>query len=143
MTRSVVSVELEVPFHDVDSLNIVWHGHYYKYLEIARTALMRHVGLDNHEFIRMGHGLVMGETQCKHTGVLRYGDRFRVDAWFKDYTQRLCIAYEVRNLTSGKRAARARTVLVTLNARGELNLETPRDVVDKIEAVIGPVAAET
>ena len=32
MTRSVVSVELEVPFHDVDSLHIVWHGHYYKSL---------------------------------------------------------------------------------------------------------------
>ena len=107
MTRSVVSVELEVPFHDVDSLQIVWHGHYYKYIEIARTALMRHVGLDNHEIMRLGHGLVMGETQCKHTGVLRYGDRVRVDAWFKDYTQRLCIAYEVRNLTSGKRRAGA------------------------------------
>ena len=61
-----------------------------------------------------------------------------MDAWFKDYTQRLCIAYEVRNLTSGKRAARARTVLVTLNGRGELNLETPRDVVERIEAVLGP-----
>ncbi|MBP7684907.1 MAG: acyl-CoA thioesterase [Deltaproteobacteria bacterium] len=140
MTHHVVSVELEVPFHDVDSLQIVWHGHYYKYLEIARTALMRHVGLDNHEIMRMGHGLVMGETQCKHTGVLRYGDRVRVDAWFKDYTQRLCIAYEVRNLTSGKRAARARTVLVTLNSRGELNLATPPDMIARIDAALAAVS---
>ena len=94
--RHVVSVELEVPFHDVDSLNIVWHGHYYKYVEIARTALMRSVQLDNDQLRALGCGLVMGETQCKHTGVLRYGDRFRVDAWFKDVSQRLCIAYEVR-----------------------------------------------
>lgn len=141
MTRHVVSVELEVPFHDVDSLNIVWHGHYYKYLEIARTALMRSVSLDNDQIRALGCGLVMGETQCKHTGVLRYGDKLRVDAWFKDVTQRLCIAYEVRNLTSGKRAARARTVLVTLNGRGELNLETPAEVVARITAKTGPLTA--
>ena len=127
-----VSVELEVPFHDVDSLRIVWHGHYYKYLEIARTALMRSVGLDNEEILGLGYGLLMGETQCKHTGVLRYGDRFRVTGWFKEAEQRIVIAYEVRNLTTGKRAARARTTLVTLNGRGELNLETPAEIVARI-----------
>ena len=31
-------VEHEVPFHDVDMTLRVWHGHYYKYLELARTA---------------------------------------------------------------------------------------------------------
>ena len=25
-----------MPFHDVDALHVVWHGHYYKYLELAR-----------------------------------------------------------------------------------------------------------
>ena len=34
------SVELEVPFHDIDGMGIVWHGHYFKYLEIARTKLV-------------------------------------------------------------------------------------------------------
>ena len=132
MSTERVSIELEIPFHDVDSLHIVWHGHYYKYIEIARTALMRSVGLDNDEIRRLGFGLVMGETQCKHTGVLRYGDRARVSAWFKDVEHRICIAYEVRNLTTGKRAARARTVLVTLNGKGELNLNTPAVMVEKM-----------
>lgn len=27
---------IDVPFFDVDSMNIAWHGHYVKYLEIAR-----------------------------------------------------------------------------------------------------------
>jgi acyl-CoA thioester hydrolase len=30
-------VELDVPFHDVDLQRVVWHGHYYKYFEVART----------------------------------------------------------------------------------------------------------
>ena len=41
-----VRVQLEVPFHDVDRLGVVWHGHYFKYFELARTRLLRAIGLD-------------------------------------------------------------------------------------------------
>ena len=33
------SVEIQIPFHDIDIMGIAWHGHYAKYLEIARGAL--------------------------------------------------------------------------------------------------------
>ena len=33
-------VVIEVPFHDVDIMNVVWHGHYLKYFEIARCKLL-------------------------------------------------------------------------------------------------------
>lgn len=133
MKSKRVSVEIEVPFHDVDSLRVVWHGHYIKYLEIARCALMRTVDLDNDAIVELGCGLLMGEVQVKHTGVLRYGDKARVTAWFKDIEQRIHIGYEVRNLTTGKRAARARTSLVLLNgATGDLLLETPAAVLERL-----------
>ena len=35
-----IDVEMQVPFFDVDMLEIVWHGHYVKYLEVARCALL-------------------------------------------------------------------------------------------------------
>ena len=34
------SVEIEIPFHDVDMMEVAWHGHYVKYFEIARCALL-------------------------------------------------------------------------------------------------------
>ena len=39
-TRGVLHLDTDVtvPFFDVDSMNVVWHGHYVKYLEIARCA---------------------------------------------------------------------------------------------------------
>ena len=27
------SATVEVPFHDVDAMNVCWHGHYLKYFE--------------------------------------------------------------------------------------------------------------
>ena len=32
--------EYEIQFFDVDSMNIMWHGHYVKYLEMARCAFL-------------------------------------------------------------------------------------------------------
>ena len=35
-----VETIIEVPFHDVDVMRVAWHGHYVKYFEIARCALL-------------------------------------------------------------------------------------------------------
>jgi len=120
-----VSVELEVPFHDVDALRVVWHGHYYKYFELARTRLLRARGLDQDAFVALGLSVVVIDAQCRYVSPLRYADRFRVDAWCRDVDNRICISYQVQNLTSGRRAARGRTVLVTLDGSGRMLLETP------------------
>ena len=52
--RPRAEVELEVPFHDIDAMQIVWHGRYVKYLEQARTALMRGLGFDDLAVLRQG-----------------------------------------------------------------------------------------
>ena len=48
-------VLIEIPFHDVDLMGVAWHGHYVKYLEIARTAMMRKIGLDFPELRDSGY----------------------------------------------------------------------------------------
>ncbi|WP_368860434.1 acyl-CoA thioesterase, partial [Klebsiella pneumoniae] len=35
-----VEVSITVPFHDVDAMEVVWHGNYFRYFEIAREALL-------------------------------------------------------------------------------------------------------
>ena len=34
-------ISLEIPFHDLDPAGYVWHGHYAKYLELARCELLK------------------------------------------------------------------------------------------------------
>jgi len=126
------SVELEVPFHDVDALRIVWHGHYYKYLELARTRLVRQCGLEVGDLIGPRYRFLMIESGCRYAAPLRYGDRVRVDAWFQDVAHRLNIGYEVINLTRGERAARAHTVLATTDVEGRLLLRTPDAILERI-----------
>jgi acyl-CoA thioester hydrolase len=128
------SVEMEVPFHDCDPLGIVWHGHYYKYLEVARTRMLRTLGLDKGSIIgpRSEFRFVVVESRCRHASPLTYGDDVRITAWLGDLRHRIRILYEVTNLTTGRRAARAHTILATTDSGGRLLLETPAAVLEKI-----------
>ncbi len=134
MSDGAVTVELVVPFHDIDPLMVVWHGHYYKYLELARTALMQSRGLDVPDIVELGFRMMVVETHCRYIHALRYGEHFAVTARFGDIDHRLLVTYDVRSLTHARRVARARTALVTTTAAGELLLETP----DAIRARIRP-----
>lgn len=135
--KDAAVIEGEVPFHDVDPLHIVWHGHYYKYIEVARTALFRRHRIDGPDLLELGFRFVIAHAECRHVAALRYGDRYRVSAWFLDTDQRVHVAYEVWNVTEDRRAARARTALVTTDGYGELLLATPPVLRERIKSPRG------
>ena len=128
------SVELEVPFHDVDLMGVVWHGHYYKYLEAARTRLLVSCGLDAGDLIGPRYLFLVIESTCRHGYPLRYRDQMRVTAWVRDYQHRVFIAYEIQNLTRSRRSARAHTILATTDLDDTLLLETPDEIRRRLRA---------
>ncbi len=130
--ESAVSIELEVPFHDVDPLLVAWHGHYYKYFEIARQELQRKHRVDAPDLVELGFRWYVIETRSRHVAPLRYGERFVVQSWFCETDPRIGIAYEIISKTSLRRAARGVTVLVTTKSNGELLMETPREILERI-----------
>ena len=132
--RRRVSVEHEIPFHDVDPTHRVWHGHYYKYFEYARTALFREYGLHDAALIPKQFRLYVIETRCRYQSPLEYGDRIRVTAWFRETKRRLAIAYEIENLEHGRRAARGLTVIAIVAPDGSLLVETPPAIAERIRA---------
>jgi acyl-CoA thioester hydrolase len=122
------SVELQVPFRHVDMLGVAWHGHFYEYLEEARTELLRSCGLDAGDLIGGKYLLFVIESKCRHAFPLFYADRMRVSAWIKDIEHRISIHYEITNLNHERRAARAHTILATSDLERNLLLETPHEI---------------
>ena len=127
-----IAVDLEVPLYHVDALGIVWHGRYYEYLEHARIRLLRARRLDANDLLELGFGMLLIESRCRHVAPLRYGDRIRVSAWLRDMKHRLHVEYEITNLTQGRRAARAHTILVTTDPAGRLLLRTPEAILERL-----------
>jgi acyl-CoA thioester hydrolase len=122
------SVELEVPFRHVDLMGIVWHGHYYAYMEEARTQLLRSCDLDVGELLGHRYLFFVIESRCRYASPLFYRDRVRATAWLRDVRRRIHIAYELHNLTRNRRAARGYTMLATTDHQRTLLLETPDEI---------------
>lgn len=124
--RPSEEIVIDVPFHDVDSMRVVWHGHYVKYLEIARTALTRKLGVDIQEL--EGTGLVWPIVTCnlKYVRPLRYGQKVRVIATLLEWEHRLKVGYVMKDAATGELINKAETVQVAVKAdTGEMLFEVP------------------
>jgi acyl-CoA thioester hydrolase len=130
-------VEVEVSFHDVDMVGVVWHGHYLRYLEDARWALMNQMGYGLERMIASGFAWPIVELHTKYISPARFGDRLRVRASLVEWESRLAVNYLVSRPEDGGRVARARTVQVAVDAQsGALQFATPRDFVASVHAAM-------
>ncbi len=122
-------VIIEIPFHDVDMMRVVWHGHYYKYFEIARTELFRQNKCDAKELAEMGLMLPVIETHCRYLSPLRYGMRVKVSATLVESEFRLKVNYLITEEGSGKRLAKGNTIQAVVRINdGKLLLPVPADI---------------
>jgi acyl-CoA thioester hydrolase len=135
--RLAASAEITVPFHDLDPVNVVWHGHYAKYLEIARDELMDRIGYGHAEMLASGYVWPVVEMRVRYLQAARLRQRLRVRAAIVDYEARLKIAYEVSDAATGRRLTRAHTVQVAVRIdTGEMLFATPAVLRERIAAAL-------
>ena len=127
-------VDILVPFFDVDSMDVVWHGHYVKYLEVARCALLDDIG---HNYVQMkesGYAWPVIDLQLRYVQAARFGQHLIVRADLMEWQNRLLIHYLIRDASTGHRVTRASSVQVAVKiASGEMQLESPKVFVDAVE----------
>lgn len=90
-------VRLTVPFYDVDPMQIVWHGNYLKYFDVARFELFHSVGIDLWEFFKKTNYLFpIIKTTTKHIVPLRHRDEFICKATIIEAKIKIVIDFEIR-----------------------------------------------
>jgi acyl-CoA thioester hydrolase len=129
--RPTVGVhEFEVPFHDVDSLGVVWHGHYLKYCECARTKLLEELGLGGEISRTFPYTWVVIESKLRHIAPLVFGQKARVEARLVDVNYRVHVAYRITDSLTNQKICKGYTMLATLDENRALLLQTPQDLLD-------------
>lgn len=120
------SVIIEVPFFDVDSMDIVWHGHYVKYLEVARCAFLSAIGYDYNVMKANGHGWPIVQLNLKYVRPAVFGQKIRVEVVLKEYESCLKFDYVISDIISGKKLTKASSmqVAVCMQTR-ETQFQTP------------------
>ncbi len=125
-----VEVKLSVPFHDLDPAQIVWHGNYLKYFDMARFALFKDAGIDLYEyFIKNKYAFPVIKTSTKHIVPLRHGDEFICKATVIDARIKITLDFEIRLADSGVVCTRGSGDQVAVKMpEMEMQLEIPAEI---------------
>ncbi|WP_302070508.1 acyl-CoA thioesterase [Fulvimonas sp. R45] len=135
-THGVLHVDtgLTVPFFDVDSMDVVWHGHYVKYPEVARCALLDRIGHNYDDMKAAGYAWPVIDLQLRYARAARFGQRLVVRADLVEWCNRLKIHYTLTDAASGERLTRASTVQVAVRlADSAMQLESPACFTEAVE----------
>lgn len=115
----------EVRFNEVDSLGIVWHGHYITFFEDGREAFGRQHGIDYLTVQAAGYTTPIVKSVCEHKLPLRYGDKFSVETIFIDTpAAKIIFRYKIFNAQHDL-VCLGETIQVFLDKDGLLTLNTP------------------
>jgi acyl-CoA thioester hydrolase len=131
MAQSVsTSVTLKVPYYDVDLMQIVWHGNYLKYFEVARQALFKKYGVDMRRYTEdTRYVFPVVRSMIKHIWPLRFDDEFICTAVLKEVRVKIVLDFEIKLIPDGKLCATGRTEQVAvLLPEMEMVFQIPEEI---------------
>ncbi len=125
--------QIQVPFFDVDTMHVVWHGHYVKYLEVARCALLDKLGHNYQQMLESGYAWPVIDLQLRYVRGAVFGQTLNVRASLVEWESRLKINYLITDQATGERMTRASSVQVAVEiASREMQLASPKVFTDAV-----------
>lgn len=128
-----VETIIEVPFHDVDVMRVAWHGHYVKYFEIARCALLDKIEYNYPEMEQSGYAWPVIDLRIRYAYPLKFQQKVKVIATLVEWENRLKINYQIDDLVTGQRLTKGYTVQVAVDmSNNEMLFVSPAILFEKI-----------
>jgi acyl-CoA thioester hydrolase len=127
------TVIVQIPFHDVDLMGVAWHGHYLKYLELARSAMLDTIRYNYREMKESGLSWPIVDLRLRYLRPIRLGQLVAVRARLAEFELRLRIDYLITDAAGGERLTKGHSIQVPVEiATGELVFGTPAILYQKL-----------
>ncbi|EID86331.1 acyl-CoA thioester hydrolase, YbgC/YbaW family [Treponema sp. JC4] len=127
-------ITFPVEFYDVDTMRVVWHGNYVKYIEKARCALLNSVNFGYLEMEKCGTAFPVVDMKLKYVRSLRFGDTVRVISYLTEYENCIKIKYEIYNAESGELCTKAESTQMAMSiATSESSIVCPQIFIDNVK----------
>ena len=104
-SRERLSCEIDISpaFYDIDVMEIVYHGHYVRYLELARSALLAQFDYDYPRMRDSGYAWPVVDMRLKYVRPATFGQQLKVRATVTEWENRLRIEYVIRDAETGQK----------------------------------------
>jgi acyl-CoA thioester hydrolase len=130
-------VQVKVPFYDVDTLHVAWHGHYAKYMEQARCALLDGIGYNYDAMRDDGYVWPVIDMHIRYAQPARFGQLITVRAELVEWQNRLVVNYLITDAATGTRLTRATTTQIAVHAAThEMQMVSPACMVRAVQAAL-------
>jgi len=116
----------KVRFSEVDSMGVVWHGNYVKYLEDGREAFGSEYGLSYTDVYEKGLMTPIVKLDVDYKGMIKYGDEILIVTEFvPTVAAKVIFKYKIYNAKDNKLVLTATTIQVFIDLEGQLQLTNP------------------
>jgi acyl-CoA thioester hydrolase len=128
------SIDITIPFFDVDSIKITWHGNYIKYFEMARCALLDKIGYNYYQMRDSGYGWPVVDVRAKYVAPTLFNQVVCVEAGIVEYENRLKIEYLITDKETGRKCTKGYTTQVAIDlATEKMCFASPKILLDIME----------
>ena len=132
-TLHQTSIDLQIPFHDVDMMEVVWHGHYVKYFEIARCTLLEKIDYNYPQMRESGYAWPVIDLNIRYVRPAIFGQIITVSAEIIEWENRLKINYLITDKHSGLRLTKGYSIQVAVDMLNKsMCFESPEILFEKL-----------
>ncbi|HUX78829.1 MAG TPA: acyl-CoA thioesterase [Alphaproteobacteria bacterium] len=124
-------------FYDVDPMNVVWHGNYFRFFEKVRSDLLDLLDYNYPQMKASGFVWPIVDFRIKYIRPLHLQQKIIVEAELVEYENRLKIEYRIYDEDNGEVLTKATSVQVAVkDGSHELEFESPAVLINRVKKVM-------
>lgn len=126
MAELINKTDIYVRFSEVDSMAVVWHGNYVKYLEDGREAFGRQYGLGYNDVFAAGYMTPIVKMELNYVKTTSYGEELTIESkLIPTDAAKVVFEYRIFRKSDNALVLKAQTVQVFMDLEGNMELTNP------------------
>lgn len=121
-------------FYDVDSMNVVWHGNYIRYLEFGRCRFLDEAQFNYLAMKEADFALPIVKLNVKYIKPIFFNDECEICVSLKGFEGFLSFDYEI--FARNEKVCKASTAQMAVNLQGESLYELPQCFTNALQKFI-------
>jgi acyl-CoA thioester hydrolase len=125
--------QIRVRYAETDQMNVVYHGNYAQYFEVARAEAIRNLGFTYKDMEKLGTYMPITELRCKFLRPAHYDDLLSIKLMLKELPadHRIIFDHEVYN-EAGQLLTIGKVVLYFMEAATRQKTNMPIQMAEKL-----------
>ena len=104
--------EMKIPFHDLDPMDVVWHGNYIKYMEQARCDMFEKLQYTYYDMETDGYAYPIAKMKTKFIKPLHFNQKIVIKTTLEEFEPAIIVKYKIFDKATGDLVFEAETMQI-------------------------------